>query len=109
MAKVDWRSRCPPIRNQGVCGSCTAFATIGSWESLFIIERNENVDLSEQNLFMCSGGSCNTGNFMPNVLNQALKAVPTLLVIRNAKIDVKIGGRQGKNLNLGNASSLLNR
>jgi C1A family cysteine protease len=49
---------CPPIRNQGGCGSCWAFATVGVLECDIMIEDGVERDLSEQWLV-----SCNTNNF----------------------------------------------
>lgn len=60
---VDWRNnngvnRVPPIRNQGLCGSCVAFATVATIESMLLIERDTTLDLSEAELFSEGGGSC---------------------------------------------------
>ncbi len=54
---------CTPIRNQGNCGSCWAFATVSVFESLIKIQDGESVDLSEQYLLSCNsdGFSCNGG------------------------------------------------
>jgi len=55
----DW---CTPIRNQGSCGSCWAFSTLGSTESMINIRKglpSIDIDLSEQYLLSCppdSGG-----------------------------------------------------
>ncbi|KAM5170151.1 cathepsin 8-like [Mantella aurantiaca] len=52
---VDWRdSKCvTPIRQQGICGSCWAFATVGAIESRLCIKSHELVKLSEQQLVDC--------------------------------------------------------
>ena len=64
-ASFDWRSEggCTPIRNQGYCGSCWAFATIGALECNILIRDGDSVDLSEQWLVSCNqeGWSCNGG------------------------------------------------
>lgn len=73
---VDWRDSCTKIKDQGNCGSCTAFGTIGAWECLLKILNEEPVDLSEQNLFICGGGSCWQGSYMAPILDQAVKGVP---------------------------------
>jgi C1A family cysteine protease len=62
-AYYDWRAlgKTPPIRNQGNCGSCWAFATVGVLESAIMIKDGvKNIDLSEQYLVSCndSGWSC---------------------------------------------------
>ncbi|MBN2055262.1 hypothetical protein JW905_10090 [bacterium] len=62
MGGADWTT---PIRDQAQCGSCTAFATVGVLESLMNIHYGNpalDLDLSEEHLFMCSGGTCTTGN-----------------------------------------------
>jgi len=66
------------VRDQGDCGSCTAFGTIGAWEALIRIQAKDttlDVDLSESDLFSCSGGKCDEGNTVENVLNRALYGV----------------------------------
>ncbi|UCE62104.1 MAG: hypothetical protein JSU63_10415 [Phycisphaerales bacterium] len=61
----DWRDYgcCTPVRNQGGCGSCWAFATVGALEQNIIIQDNQSVDLSEQWLVSCNrdGWSCGGG------------------------------------------------
>jgi PKD repeat protein len=55
----DWRTTtgCPPIRNQGGCGSCWAFATVGALECAIKIREGVSVDLSEQWLVSCNTSS----------------------------------------------------
>jgi C1A family cysteine protease len=68
-ASFDWRNNngnfVTPIRDQGNCGSCWAFATTAALESQELIINNTpgiNLDLSEQMLVCCSSsGSCNGG------------------------------------------------
>ncbi|HVP10154.1 MAG TPA: C1 family peptidase [Phycisphaerae bacterium] len=53
---------CGPIRNQFSCGSCWAFAAIGSVECYYLIAHGLNLDLSEQWLVSCtSSGTCSGG------------------------------------------------
>ncbi|EKX73929.1 cysteine protease [Theileria equi strain WA] len=64
---VDWR-RCggvSPVKDQSHCGSCWAFAAVGSVESLYLLKKGQALDLSEQELVNCEpysngckGGFC---------------------------------------------------
>jgi C1A family cysteine protease len=64
-AKFDWRTvtGLPPIRNQGGCGSCWAFSTVGGLECAIKIYDDQVVNLSEQWLVSCNrqGWGCNGG------------------------------------------------
>jgi C1A family cysteine protease len=61
----DWRDHyeLPPVRNQGICGSCWAFSTVTSLECNIAIKDGQIVDLSEQHLLDCNtdGGDCGGG------------------------------------------------
>jgi C1A family cysteine protease len=70
--ELDWRGHSgdnyvTPVRDQGNCGSCWAFATAGALESRVLIandtpQNRETMDLSEQVLVSCSGaGNCGGG------------------------------------------------
>jgi hypothetical protein len=65
-SSFDWREFgiVPPVRNQGSCGSCWAFATVAPLESQILYQCGVAEDLSEQYLVSCnrsqwgcSGGS----------------------------------------------------
>lgn len=64
--RFDWRevdggNWTTPIRNQGGCGSCAAFAAIGAMEAVADIHFGDpdlNLNLSEQHLFSCGCGAC---------------------------------------------------
>ena len=45
---------CTTVRDQGQCGSCWAFATVGPLELNIIIQAGETEDLSEQYLVSCN-------------------------------------------------------
>jgi hypothetical protein len=60
----DWRhaDAITPVKDQGNCGSCWAFATNGAFESSWRIINGETIDTSEQDTLDCSGkGSCSGG------------------------------------------------
>jgi len=59
---ADWRDIMCPVKNQGNCGSCWAFAQIGVVEAAWVIAGHENVCLSEQMLLDCGGGTCSGGS-----------------------------------------------
>lgn len=61
---VDWRGKAiSNVKNQGKCGGCWAFSTVGALEGAWARE-NEIVEMSEQqvidccrlNLYGCNGG-----------------------------------------------------
>jgi C1A family cysteine protease len=66
-SRFDWRdsSGTTPIRNQGGCGSCWAFATVGPLECNIKIKDGITTNLSEQWLVSCNseGWGCNGGWF----------------------------------------------
>lgn len=56
-ASWDWRSTAGvvrPVQNQGSCGSCWAFAAIGSIEGQMSIKKGRNDKLSEQEVIECA-------------------------------------------------------
>ncbi|UCE19121.1 MAG: choice-of-anchor D domain-containing protein [Gemmatimonadota bacterium] len=57
----DWMT---PITNQGDCGSCVAFGTMGTFEGQLNIYHDDpylDMDLSEAHLFFCGDGLCDEG------------------------------------------------
>ena len=56
---------CTPVGDQGQCGSCWAFATVGPLELNIIIQEGETEDLSEQYLVCCNAESwgCDGGSW----------------------------------------------
>lgn len=62
----DWRSLnglnyISPVKNQGSCGSCWAFGTVGPMEAQFLISGAGPADLSEQYLVSCNNSGWNCG------------------------------------------------
>ena len=67
---IDWTAKgvVNPVRDQGQCGSCWAFATTANAESVWAISSGKLLDLSEEFLVDCASGvgyfnmGCNGGN-----------------------------------------------
>ncbi len=66
-SRWDWREydKVTPIRDQGACGSCYAFAAIAALESKLLVDGEPAFDLSENNAKECNWyeTSCAGGNF----------------------------------------------
>ncbi len=64
-ASYNWcnNNGCTSVRDQGNCGSCWAFGTVGAFESAIKIHDGLAKDLSEQYLVSCNtdGWGCNGG------------------------------------------------
>ena len=69
---IDWRNDLSPIRDQGSCGGCYAFGSVGAIEGRLNIQKNSKFDLSEQQVISCSqpyGNSGCNGGLSYNVYN----------------------------------------
>lgn len=55
-ASKDWTYLFGAPKNQGSCGSCWAFATVGVIEAFAKLELNKEIKLSEQQLIDCGSG-----------------------------------------------------
>jgi C1A family cysteine protease len=61
--KIDWTPNMATAKNQGSCGSCWAFASIGAIEGNYNIKYKQSLEFSEQQLVDCdsSNGGCEGG------------------------------------------------
>ena len=75
-SKWDWREqgKVTSIKNQGACGACYAFASLGNIESKMLIDGAGSFDFSENNAKECNydQASCNGYNYqgIANLLSQ---------------------------------------
>ncbi|MCO5596851.1 hypothetical protein L7F22_050921 [Adiantum nelumboides] len=82
---VDWRQKgaVTDVKDQGQCGSCWAFSTIGAIEGAHAIATGELVSLSEQELVSCvhANYGCNGGLMDPSFE----------WVVKNGGINTEVG------------------
>lgn len=50
----NWRSKASAIKNQGNCGSCWAFTTVGLYETFLMVKGKPEYDLSEEFILECT-------------------------------------------------------
>ncbi|XP_064292678.1 cathepsin O-like [Plodia interpunctella] len=55
--QVDWRAKgvIGPVRDQGMCGACWAFSTVGAMEAMAAINTGKLATLSVQQMIDCAG------------------------------------------------------
>lgn len=62
-----WSDTLAPIRNQGSCGSCWAFAAVSTIETSNVLINGGQSDLAEQHALSCSGGGTCYGGWYTTV------------------------------------------
>jgi inhibitor of cysteine peptidase len=75
-AQFSWlaQNKCTPVKNQGSCGSCWAFAAVGSFEAAIKIKDGVTRDIAEQWLVNCTQSGCG-GGWCPDKMFQTYGAV----------------------------------
>jgi len=76
---VDGHNWMTPVKDQGACGSCWAFAIVGAFEPNIKIKYecpDEDIDLSEQDLVSCACGGCSGGNISCAYTHLHLEGIP---------------------------------
>ena len=54
-----YTAKATPVKNQGSCGCCWAFASMGAYEAAYLIINNQTIDVSEQEMLDCTFGDVN--------------------------------------------------
>jgi C1A family cysteine protease len=69
-SSYDWREKdiMTPVKSQGTCGGCWAFAAVGMFELSIKKTLGIIVDLSEQQVIDCAEGSCYLGGWPADAL-----------------------------------------
>ncbi|XP_045193222.2 cathepsin 8-like [Mercenaria mercenaria] len=69
--EIDWRkTNCvTPVKNQGLCGSCYAFAATGALEGQKCLKNGALVSLSEQNIIDCTSND-DYGRYLAEIIKQ---------------------------------------
>lgn len=77
---LDWRTQdiLTPVRDQGDCGVCWAFTSVGMVEAFLVQNglQTLNVDLAEQFLAECTVGNSCDGGFIESGLDKINKKCP---------------------------------
>ena len=66
-AAFDWADKgfVTPVKNQGECGSCWAFAAAGAFEASYKMRTGQEIDISEQQILgRTQFGNCDGGTMM---------------------------------------------
>jgi len=63
-ASFDWRTKniVTPVKDQGQCGSCWAFSSTATIESLWVKRSGKMIDLSEEDLINCASANGCSGD-----------------------------------------------
>ena len=72
---IDWRAAgiVTNVKDQGQCGSCWAFSTVGTLEGQHALKSSNLVSLSEQNLVDCSSQNYGCNGGWPSVAMEYIK------------------------------------
>jgi cathepsin L len=56
---AQYTAKATAVKNQGPCGCCWAFASMGAYEAAYLINNNVTINVSEQELLDCTFGDVN--------------------------------------------------
>jgi C1A family cysteine protease len=89
---VDWTtSGCVArVKDQGMCGSCWAFAAIGALESAYCLAGHPLTEFSEQHVLSCDSESHGCDGGFPGVRPEARRCVP------RGCVPVLVGRQRGR-------------
>lgn len=87
----DYRGYCQPIQDQGNCGGCTAYGTVGITELRDFLKYGVLKKYSETDLFACSGGTCSQGNTMEATFARAMRGIPLEVCRPTVNVDTRCG------------------
>ena len=67
-SSVDWRKKgaVPPVKDQGECGSCYAFAAVGAIEGQNFLKHKRLTSFSVQQIVDCTRQDGNKGEYQGN-------------------------------------------
>jgi C1A family cysteine protease len=86
LRELGWN---PPVRTQGGCGSCWAFAAAASFEANYYIQTKDTIDISDKVIIDCfTENGCN-GGFAGNVFYKMVESGKRILSEKSVPYKMK--------------------